>query len=243
MEKKDIEHPEPGSLPPRISFIEQMGGSAGYYVRFKDIPEEEGGPIRKYVPILQFDSQEEALQAAIEYRDRTAEELGLPTQPERSPHAEEAKEKMSDSHNRTGLRGLGLTFNTSRGTVYPILSALWSGAGGQKQVSRGMASRGLHSAMEELAPYLKEHLHPERDEEGLVRHGAEGVARLLVQIARSAGPGSRKRDRIESLLRRWAERHPEDRALLKRLADEKQPESSDVLGELAPSDQPGTGNS
>jgi hypothetical protein len=29
-----------------------MGGSAGYYVRFKDLPEEDGGPIRKYVPIL-----------------------------------------------------------------------------------------------------------------------------------------------------------------------------------------------
>jgi len=121
--KEDIEPPEPRDLPPRISFIESAGGSAGYYVRFKDIseqdldeegdseekdapkeegdpkkgshPEEEGGPIRKYVPTLQFDSQEEALQAAISFRDRKAKELGLPVKPSRGPHEEEPREKMS----------------------------------------------------------------------------------------------------------------------------------------------------
>jgi len=122
MEKEDIERPEPDSLPPRISFIEQMDGSAGYYVRFKDV--QEGDPIRKYVPILQYDSQEEALQAAIDYRDRTAEELGLPVRPRRLPHPKEAKEKMSRSHNRTGLRGLGLSIDQSQGTFYPVLRAL-----------------------------------------------------------------------------------------------------------------------
>lgn len=220
MEKEDIVRPEPGSLPPRISFIEQNGGSAGYYVRFKDRPEEKGGPLRKYVPILQFESQKEALQAALDYRDRKAEQFGLPAEPERLPHREEAKEKMSDSHNRTGLRGLGLTISTSKGSVYPVLTAQWSEDDGQKQVSRGMASRGLHSAMEELAPYLKEHLHPERDEEALVRQGAEGVARLLVRIARSEDPKSQKRARIESLLQRWAEENPRDQALLGRLTDQ-----------------------
>lgn len=83
MNKEDLERPEPGSHPPRISFVEQMGGSAGYYVRYQSVPEEEGDPIEKYIPILQFDSQKEALQAALDYRDRKAEELGLITVPTR----------------------------------------------------------------------------------------------------------------------------------------------------------------
>jgi hypothetical protein len=29
-----------------------MGGSAGYYVRFQSVPEDEGGRVQKYVPIL-----------------------------------------------------------------------------------------------------------------------------------------------------------------------------------------------
>ena len=93
--KDEITRPEPGSLPPRISFIEQEGGSAGYYVRFKDIPEDSplgGEPERKYVPILQHESQKAALQAAIEHRNRRAEELGLPIEASQGPHTEEARE-------------------------------------------------------------------------------------------------------------------------------------------------------
>jgi len=217
MTKDEIDPPEPGMLPSRISFIEQMGGSAGYYVRFKDVPEEVG-PIRKYVPILQYDSQEKALQAAIEYRDQKAKELGVPLEPERLPHSGEAREKMSDSHNRLGLRGLGLTFTWKNGTAYPELSAMWSEEGGQKKVSRAMTSRGLHGTMKELTSYLKEHLHPEKGEEVLIREGAEGAARLLLRIADREDPESRKRKRIEALLERWAERYPGDRKLLKRLA-------------------------
>jgi hypothetical protein len=170
MGKEDIDRPEPGSLPLRISSIEQMGGSAGYNVRFKDISEEEGGPVRKYVPTLQHESQEEALRAAIEYRGRKAEDLGLPADPKRvpSPHSEEAKERMSGSHDRTGLRGLGLSVDKSRGPSYPILSALWSEESGQRKVSRGMVSHGLHGTMEELAPHLQEYLHPDATEEELI---------------------------------------------------------------------------
>ena len=227
--KEDIEPPEPGSLPPRISFIEQMGGSAGYYVRFKDLPDEdhpeedhleEEGPIRKYVPILQFESQKEALQAAIEYRNRKAEELGLPREPKRLPHPEEAKEKMSDSHNRLGLRGLGLSFTWRNGTGYPALRAMWSEEGGQKKVSRGMASRGLHGTMEELAPHLQEHLHPEKTEEELIRKGVEAAARLLLNLAAREEPESPKKKRIESLFQRWADQYSQDQEALRRVLGE-----------------------
>jgi hypothetical protein len=197
-----------------------MGGSADCCVRIKGHPGKAGGPIRKYVPILQFESQEEALQAAIDFRDRKAEKLGLPTEPERRPHPEETKEKMSSSHNRTGLRGLGLSLDKSKGTFYPVLRALWSEEGGQRKVSRGMMSRGIYSTMEELAPYLKEHLHPETEESKLIRKGAEGVASLLVRLARSAGPESQKRARITSLLQRWAERHERDQALLEEVLED-----------------------
>ena len=219
MKKREIESPEPGTLPPRISFIEQMGGSAGYYVRFQNVPEEKGGPVEKYVSVLRFDRQEEALQAAIAYRDRKAKELGLPKEPEPSPHSDEVREKMSDAHNRTGLRGLGLTFNRKSGTVYPTLTALWSEEGGQRQVSRGMTSRGIYKTMEELTPYLKEHLHPDVSEEELIHKGAEGTARLLLTIADRAEPESQKRKRILSLIERWSAKSERDQDVIERARD------------------------
>ena len=238
MNKEEIDRPEPGSLPPRISFIEQMGGSAGYYVRFKGVDEEEGGPVRKYVPILQFESQEKALQAAIEYRDQKAKEMGLPVEPERFPHPEEAKKKMSESHNRIGLRGLGFTFTWKNGTPYPELTAMWTEEEGQKQRSRAMTSRGICAAVEELAPELKEHLHPEKSEDELAWRGAEGVARLLLRIAADPGAESRKRECIEELFGRWAGRYRKDQALFRRLADENGGDPDGILSglDLAPRD-------
>jgi hypothetical protein len=206
-----------------------MGGSAGYYVRFKDLSEgyleEEGGPIRKYVPILQFDSQEEALQAAIEYRNRKAGELGLPREPQRLPHPEEAKEKMSESHNRLGLRGLGLSFTWRNGTGYPALRAMWSEENGQEAVTRAMTQRGIYASVEALAPYLKEHVHPSLSEEEISRRGARGAARRLLQIKEDADPESQERKRIESLLERWASENPKDRELLEELVGPHQENS------------------
>lgn len=81
-----------------------------------------------------------------------------------------------------------------------------------------MASRGLHGTMEELAPHLQEHLHPDVPEEELVKKGAEGVARRLVKIARSAASSSPKRKRIESLIEKWADEYLRDRDLLESLS-------------------------
>lgn len=218
MTKDEITRPEPGSLPARISFIEQEGGSAGYYVRFKDVPEDApsgGEPERKYIPILQYETQEEALQAAIDYRDRRAEELGLPIEAAQGPHTEEAREQMSESHNRLGLRGLGLALSWNGGTVYPVLSALWTEEKGQQeQVSRGMASRGIWETVELLVPYLQEHIHTEKTEEELARRGAEGTARRLVAIARNPDRDRQVRRRVESLLERWAGESGRDRAVI-----------------------------
>lgn len=218
MRKDDITRPEPGSLPARISFIEQEDGSAGYYVRFKDVPEEApcgGEPERKYIPILQYESQEEALQAAIEYRDRRAEELGLPIEAHQGPHTEETREKMSDYRNQLGLQGLGLSLENNAGTVYPQLTAMWTEEkGNQQQVSRGMASRGIWQTVELLAGYLQEHIHTETPEEELARRGAEGTARRLVAIAHDPDRDQQVRQRIESLLERWAGESGRDRAVI-----------------------------
>ena len=218
MKKDDITRPEPGSLPARISFIEQTGGSAGYYVRFKDIPEDGatgGAPERKYIPILQYETQEEALQAAIKYRDRRAKELGLPVEASQGPHTEEGREQMSDHHNQLGLRGLGLSLENNAGTVYPQLTAMWTEEEeNQQQVSRGMASRGIWQTVELLAGYLQEHIHTETPEEELARRGAEGTARRLVAIARDPDRDQQVRRRIKSLLERWAEESGRDRAVI-----------------------------
>jgi hypothetical protein len=216
MDKSDIDRPGPGTLPPRISFVEQMGGSAGYYVRFQDIPEEEGGPVQKYVPILQFDSQEEALEAAIQFRNETAREHGVDPEPTygNQGHSDQAREKMSDSHNRTGLRGLGLSLSNSKGTLYPVLRALWSEEGGQQKVTRSTVQRGIWNSVEELVPHLKEHIHEGIPEEELLRRGAEGVAQCLQEVCRSAPPKSSKRKRLESLFEKWARQNSEDRQLL-----------------------------
>lgn len=208
MTKDEITRPEPGSLPPRISFIEQMDDSAGYYVRFKD---KAGEPERKYIPILQHESQEAALRAAIEYRDRRAEELGLPVESQRGPHTEEVREEMSDSHNRLGLRGLGLSLDRSDGRVYPRLVAMWTGEDGQRQVRRGMASRGIWSTVELLVPLLQEHIHSDTPKEELARRGAEGAARRLLQVAWDPEREEEVRRRIESLLDRWAQQSERDR--------------------------------
>lgn len=218
MTKSEITRPEPGSLPSRISFIEQADGSAGYYVRFKDVPEEApsgGEPERTYVPILQHESQEAALQAAIEYRDQRAEELGLPVEATRGPHTEETREQMSDSHNRLGLRGLGLALSREGRTVYPVLTAMWTDENGdQQKVSRAMASRGIWKTVEELAVFLQEHIHTGTSEEELTRRGATGAARRLVAIARDPDRDQEVRRRIKSLLKRWSGESERDRALI-----------------------------
>ena len=216
MDKSDIEHPDPGTLPPRISFIEQMGGSAGYYVRFQDIPEDEGGPVQKYVPILQHKSQGAALKEALRRRDDIAERYGVDPEPSRGNrgHSDQAREKMANSHNRTGLRGLGLTLSNSKGTLYPILRALWSEEGNQQTVTRSTVQRGIWNTVEELVPHLKEQIHENASEEELLRRGAEGAARCLQEICRSAPPNSRKRKRLESLFERWANQNKKDQDLL-----------------------------
>ena len=215
--KDNITRPEPGSPPARISFIEQMDGSAGYYVRFKDVPEGSpsgGKPERKYIPILQHETQEEALQAAINDRNRRAKELGLPAEPHRGPHTEETREEMSRSHNRLGLWGLGLTLDNSAGTIYPQLTAMWTGEEGQEKVKRGLASRGIWGAAQLLAPYLQEHIHTEISEEVLARRGAEGAVRRLVSIARDPSREESVHRRIESLLDRWAEQKKRDQKII-----------------------------
>lgn len=214
MTKDEITRPESGALPARISFIEQADGSAGYYVRFKDVTKDGpsgGEPERKYIPILQHESQQEALQAAIDYRNRRAKELGLPSEPTRGPHTEEAREQMSDYHNRLELRGLGLSLDNRAGTIYPQLTAMWSEEDGQHQVKRGMASRGIWKAVEELTGHLQEHIHMETSEEELARRGAEGAARRLVQVADNSGREASVRLRIEGLLQRWSNRSERDR--------------------------------
>jgi hypothetical protein len=198
-----------------------MGGSAGYYVRFRDIPEEEGGPVQKYIAILQFDSQEKALEAAVQYRNETAREYGIDPEPsgKRPAHSDDVREKMSESHNRMGLRGLRLTLSNSKGTFYPIFKALWSEEGRQQRVTRSTVQRGIWNTVEELVPYLKEHIHEYTPEEELLRVGAEGAAQCLQEICRSAAPNSKKRKRLESLFEKWARENRKDRELLGGRAD------------------------
>lgn len=220
MTKDEITRPEPGTLPARISFVEQNDGSAGYYVRFKDVPENSpsgGEPERKYVPILQYESQDEALQAAIEHRNRRAEKLGLPIEATQGPHTEEAREQMSSYHNRLGLRGLGLSLDNSAGTIYPQLVAMWTDKDGQEKVRRGMASRGIWATVELLVPYLQEHIHTEKTEEELARRGSEGTARRLAAIAVDSSKKAQVRRRIEVLFERWSKGSDRDRELIEQV--------------------------
>lgn len=220
MTKDEISRPEPGSLPARISFIEQRGGSAGYYVRFKDVtesPPSGGEPERKYIPILQYESQDEALQAAINYRNRRAKELGLPVQAHQGPHTEDARKQMSEYHNRLGLRGLGLSLDNRAGTTYPQLTAMWSEEDGQRQVRRGMASRGIWETVEELTSHLQEHIHTGTSEEELARRGATGAARRLVVVAENPDVETSVRQRIETLLQRWSSQSERDRKTINRV--------------------------
>jgi hypothetical protein len=83
-----------------------------------------------------------------------------------------------------------------------------------------MTSRGLHGIMEELAPHLKKHLHPEKTEEELIREGVEGAARLLQNIVASEEPSGPKRQRIEALLQRWADQYSRDREIIRRVSGE-----------------------
>jgi hypothetical protein len=83
-----------------------------------------------------------------------------------------------------------------------------------------MTSRGLHGTMEELAPHLKEHLHPEKTEEELIREGVEEAARLLLNIAAGEEPSGSRQKRIESLLQCWADQYSRDREILRRVLGE-----------------------
>jgi hypothetical protein len=204
MTEDEIARPDPGSLSPRISFIKQTDGSAGHYVRFKDVPEDSlsgGESERKYIPALQHETQEEALRAAIDYMDRRAKELSLPVEAHQGPHTEEAREQMSGYHNCPGLRGLGLTLANRARTIYPQLTAMWSDEGGLQQVRRGMASRGIWKTAELLTGHLREHIHMETLEE-LARRGAEEAARRLVALAQD--PADRKEEGRGSLAHRVA---------------------------------------
>lgn len=77
-----------------------------------------------------------------------------------------------------------------------------------------MASRGIWETVELLVPYLREHIHTETSEKTLARRGAEGTARRLVAIARDPEEDRQVRERIESLLKQWAEESGRDRAVI-----------------------------
>jgi hypothetical protein len=122
---------------------------------------------------------------------------------------------MSGSHNRLGLRGLGLALSPDGGTVYPVLTAMWTDENGdQQKVSRAMASRGIWNTVELLAGYLQKHIHTETSEEELTRRGAKGAAHRLVTIARAPERDQEVRRRIESLLKRWSGESERDRAVI-----------------------------
>ena len=88
---------------------------------------------------------------------------------------------------------------------------MWTGEGSQQQVRRGMTSRSIWETAQLLTGYLREYIHTENPhmetpEEELTRRGAEGAVRRLVAIAQDPDRKEGVRQRVESLLRRWARR-------------------------------------
>lgn len=89
--------------------------------------------------------------------------------------------------------------------------------GGQRQVTRGLASRGIWATAQELAGHLKEHIHTDTPEQELARRGAEAAARLLTQIAEDPEVEAAVRKRMEDLLDRWSSRSERDRKVIGRV--------------------------
>ena len=82
--------------------------------------------------------------------------------------------------------------------------------GGPREGAAGHGSRGIWETAQLLVSYLREHIHTETPEEELTRRGAEGAVRRLVAIAQDPNRKEGVRQRIESLLRRWARRSGRD---------------------------------
>ena len=93
--------------------------------------------------------------------------------------------------------------------------------GGPREGAAGHGSRGIWETAQLLAGYLREHIHTETPEEELTRRGAEGAVRRLVAIARDPNRKEGVRQRIGSLLGRWASRSDRDRTERDRALIEK----------------------
>lgn len=132
-------------LPHHVSYIPQGRGS-GYYVRV----ERDGTEHRKFFPLSRYESPEDALDAAVEYRDELLDRHGRTR-----AHAEEVREQMSKLHNRMGIRGFGLQVGLSHDP--PTIAAVANvpdGEGGTDQTMRSLRKHGVRGAAHQLARIL-----------------------------------------------------------------------------------------
>ena len=144
--KDNITRPEPGSLPARISFIEQMDGSAGYYVRFKDVPEDspsEASPSESTSPFFSMGPRKRPSGPQSTTGTAAPRSWAFRSTPAEVPIPRRPASKCPNRKGRLGLRGLGLSLDNSAGTIYPQLVAMWTGEEVQEKVQRGMGAGGF----------------------------------------------------------------------------------------------------
>ena len=150
MTKDEITRPEPGSLPAHISFIEQTEASSN---RPMGRPATTSGS--KTCPKMPEGSRNESTSPFFSMRPRKRPSGPQSTTATAGPRSFGSRSRPAEvpisrrpasrcqSHNRLGLRGLGLSLDNSAGTIYLQLVAMWTGEEVQEKVQRGMGAGGF----------------------------------------------------------------------------------------------------
>lgn len=133
-----------------------------------------------------FSSSADGRRAAESYRDEMIGKLGAADPAVSHLHTAEAKRKAWEAVSRTGIEGLGVTWQTETGGAkYPYVQAHWVGDDGRRRASkRSIEKHGVQSATRHVCDLLVRHHHGYDDVEALYRKAIRRVNRLLRE-----GPG------------------------------------------------------
>jgi hypothetical protein len=128
-----------------------------------------------------FNSRDNSYDAASQYRDELISRVGKAHPSVAHLHTERAKRRAWESLTRTGIEGLGVTWQMEKsGQRYPYIQAHWvDGTGVRRASKRSVEKHGVQDATRHICSLLVEHQDQYDSVDELYRKAIRRVNKLL----------------------------------------------------------------
>lgn len=128
-----------------------------------------------------FTSVDESRSAAERYRDELLERVGRAEPAVGHLHTARAKRKAWEALTRTGIEGLGVTWQQEKsGQLYAYVQAHWVDTAGRRRASkRSVSKHGVQEATRHICRVLVANDHRYDSEDQLYRRAIRRINRLL----------------------------------------------------------------